>query len=155
MAVSVSFRTYLLEQLGQIRPVTTRPMFGGMTFFFEGRAFALVAEDTLYFKVDDTNRPDFEAAGMGPFLPFGDPDKPMQYYQLPEEVLEDTDELAVWMSKAIAVAARAKAKNRAKASPVKAASPAKATSPSKAASVAGKKTSSKPKSSAKPAAKRK
>lgn len=110
MAVSVSFRTYLLEQLGRIRPVTTRPMFGGLTFFVDGRAFALVAEETLYFKVDDSNRPDFVAAGMGPFLPFGDPAKPMQYYQLPEEVLEDTDQLAEWMAKAIAVAARAKSK---------------------------------------------
>ena len=114
MAVSVSFRTYLLEQLGQIRPVTTRPMFGGLTFFSEGRAFALVAEETLYFKVDDNNRPDFVAAGMGPFLPFGDPEKPMQYYQLPEEVLEDTDLLAEWMTKAIAVAARAKSKSKPK-----------------------------------------
>jgi DNA transformation protein len=114
MAVSVSFRTYLLEQLGQVRPVTTRPMFGGLTFFAEGRAFALVAEDTLYFKVDDSNRPDFEAAGMGPFLPFGDPAKPMQYYQLPEEVLEDPDLLRVWMAKAIAVASKAKAKPKAK-----------------------------------------
>jgi DNA transformation protein len=114
MAVSVSFRTYLLEQLGQIRPVTSRPMFGGLCFFSEGRAFALVAQDTLYFKVDDSNRPDFVAAGKGPFLPFGDPAKPMQYYELPEEVLEDTDELAVWMAKAIAVAARAKAKPKKK-----------------------------------------
>jgi DNA transformation protein len=115
MAVSASFRAYLLEQLGQIRPVTTRPMFGGMTFFADGRAFALVAQDTLYFKVDDSNRPDFEAAGMGPFLPWGDPDKPMQYYELPEEVLEDPDLLAPWMAKAIAVAERAKAKPKAKA----------------------------------------
>jgi len=114
MAVSVSFRTYLIEQLGQIRPVTTRPMFGGMTFFAEGRAFALVAEDTLYFKADDSNRPDFVAAGMGPFLPFGDPDKPMQYYQLPEEVLEDSDQLAVWMAKAIAVAMKVKPKAKSK-----------------------------------------
>ncbi|HJW44101.1 MAG TPA: TfoX/Sxy family protein [Geothrix sp.] len=122
MAVSVSFRTYLLEQLGRIRPVTTRPMFGGLTFFADGRAFALVAEEVLYFKVDDSNRPDFEAAGKGPFLPFGDPDKPMQYYELPEEVLEDTDLLAQWMAKAIAVAAKAKTKAKSKAkakSPVK------------------------------------
>jgi DNA transformation protein len=110
MAVSVSFRTYLLEQLGQIRPVTSRAMFGGLCFFAEGRAFALVAEETLYFKVDDSNRPDFVAAGKGPFLPFGDAAKPMQYYELPEDVLEDPDQLAVWMAKAIAVAARAKAK---------------------------------------------
>ncbi|WP_306589490.1 TfoX/Sxy family protein [Geothrix sp. 21YS21S-4] len=112
MAVSVSFRTYLLEQLGQVRPVTTRPMFGGLTFFVEGRAFALAAGDTLYFKVDDTNRPDFEAAGMGPFLPFGDPAKPMQYYELPAEVLEDPDQLAPWMAKAVAVAFRVKSKRK-------------------------------------------
>jgi DNA transformation protein len=110
MAVSVSFRTYLLEQLGQIRPVTSRPMFGGLCFFAEGRAFALVAQDTLYFKVDDSNRPDFVAADMGPFLPFGDPDKPMQYYELPAEVLEDPELLAPWMAKSIAVAMKAKPK---------------------------------------------
>ena len=114
MAVSVSFRTYLLEQLGQVRPITTRPMFGGLTFFAEGRAFALADDGVIYFKVDDSNRPDFVAAGMGPFLPFGDPDKPMQYYQLPEEVLEDLELLATWMAKAIAVAAKVKPKAKAK-----------------------------------------
>ncbi len=92
-------------------------MFGGLCFFAEGRAFALVAEEVLYFKTDDSNREDFLAAGKGPFLPFGNPDKPMQYYELPEEVLEDTDRLAQWMTKAIAVAARANAKSRVKTSP--------------------------------------
>ena len=114
MAVSVSFRTFVLEQLGQVRPVTLRPMFGGLCVFAEGRAFALASRDVLYFKVDDTNRPDFEAEGMGPFLPFGDPAKPMQYYELPAEVLEDPEALARWMAKAIAVAAKAKPKARAK-----------------------------------------
>lgn len=117
MAVSVSYRTYVLEQLGQVRPVTTRPMFGGLTFFAEGRAFALADDDALYFKVDDSNRPDFEAAGMGPFLPFGDPAKPMQYYELPAEVLEDPDQLAPWMAKAIAVAARVRPKAKRKPAP--------------------------------------
>ncbi|GLH66758.1 hypothetical protein GETHED_11220 [Geothrix edaphica] len=112
MAVSVSFRTYLLEQMGQIRPVTSRPMFGGLCFFADGRAFALADDGVLYFKVDDSNRPDFIAAGMGPFLPFGDPGKPMGYYELPEDVLEDPELLAIWMAKAIAVAARAKTKPR-------------------------------------------
>jgi DNA transformation protein and related proteins len=117
MAVSASFRAYLLEQLGAIRPVTSRPMFGGLAIFAEGRTFALVADEVLYFKVDDSNRPDFEAAGRGPFLPFGDPARPMQYYDLPEEVLEDSDLLAAWMAKAIAVAARAKPKAKRKARP--------------------------------------
>ncbi len=119
MAVSVSFRTYLLEQLGQIRPITTRPMFGGLTFFAEGRAFALADDGVIYFKVDDSNRPDFVVAGKGPFLPFGDPDKPMQYYELPEEVLEDPEALSQWMAKAIAVALKAKPKARSKAKSAK------------------------------------
>jgi DNA transformation protein len=114
MAVSVSFRTYLLEQLGQIRPITSRSMFGGLCFFAEGRAFALADDSVIYFKVDDSNRPDFLAAGMGHFLPFGDPDKPMQYYELPVEVLEDPEQLAPWMAKAIAVAAKAKPKAKPK-----------------------------------------
>lgn len=112
MPVSVSFRTYLLEQMGQIRPVDSRRMFGGLCFFADGRAFALATNDTLYFKTDGTNRPDFEVAGMGPFMPFGDPTRPMQYYELPVDVLEDPDQLEVWMSKAIAVAARAKTRTR-------------------------------------------
>jgi len=125
MAVSVSYRTYLLEQMGGIRPVTSRPMFGGLCVFAEGRAFALADDGVLYFKVDDSNRPDFLAAGMGPFLPFGDPDKPMGYYELPEEVLEDSEQLALWMDKAIAVAARAKlkAKPKPKSKPGPAAKP--------------------------------
>ena len=114
MGVSVSFRTYLLEQLGQLRPVTSRPMFGGLAIFAEGRTFALVADDVLYFKVDDGNRSDFLTAGMGPFLPFGDPERPMNYYELPPEILEDPDQLGVWMTKAIAVAMRAKAKTKTK-----------------------------------------
>ena len=107
MAVSTGFRTYVLDQLSRVAPVTTRPMFGGLTFFHQGRAFALIAEERLYFKVDATNRGDFEARGMGPFLPSGDPEKPMGYYELPEDILEDLDELKGWMERALLVAAKA------------------------------------------------
>lgn len=106
MAVSPSFRAFVKEQLTAVLAVTTRPMFGGLTFFHDGRAFALIAEDRLYFKVDATNRGDFEAAGMGPFLPFGDPAKPMAYFELPLEVLEDAETLEPWVRKAVLVAAR-------------------------------------------------
>jgi DNA transformation protein len=112
MAVTPSYRAFVLDQLGQVGPVTTRSMFGGVTFFIDGMAFALAAEDRLYFKVDDGNRGDFEAQEMGPFLPFGDPAKPMQYYELPEEVLEDPEQLAIWVRKALAVAGRAASKTR-------------------------------------------
>ena len=71
MTVTESFRLYVSEQLSRIRPVTTRPMFGGVGIYADGLFFALIDDDVLYFKVDDSNRPDFEEHGMGPFRPFG------------------------------------------------------------------------------------
>ena len=52
------------------------------------------------FKVDDTNRPDFEAAGTGPFIPFEDKPYPMSYWEVPADVLEDQNELCGWARKA-------------------------------------------------------
>ena len=97
----------MLEQLRYTGPVTARSMFGGAGLYCDGLFFALIDDDTLYFKVDDTNRADFEAAGMGPFRPYGD-ERAMQYYQVPVEVLEDPDRLRTWAEKALAVARRKK-----------------------------------------------
>lgn len=108
MAISASFKAYLLEQLNHIRPVTSRAMFGGLGIQAEGLFFALADDGVLYFKVDDSNRPDFEQAGMGPFRPFGD-ERAMGYFEVPAEVLEEEYALAVWMAKAVAVADRAAA----------------------------------------------
>jgi len=85
-------------------------MFGGVGIYSGDLFFALLADDTLYLKVDDSNRSDFEALGMGPFLPFGDERDKMQYYQVPAELLEDSEALRPWAEKSIAVAARKKSK---------------------------------------------
>src|SRR5258707_12683949 len=107
MAVSESYRGFVLEQLGRVMPVTAKSMFGGVGIYAQGLFFALIAEERLYFKVDDATRPDFEHFGMEPFRPFGE-DSAMGYYEVPADVLEDAAQLAPWMSKAIGVAARAK-----------------------------------------------
>ena len=83
-------------------------MFGGVGLYAGELFFALIARDTLYFKADDANRPDFVARGMGPFLPFGDEREVMQYYELPAELLEEPEALREWVEKAVAVARRAK-----------------------------------------------
>ena len=104
MPVTEGFRDFVLEQLRRVVPVTWRAMFGGVGIYSNGLFFALVDDDTLYFKVDDSNRPDFEKAGMGPFMPFGEGAEVMQYYEVPGDVLEDPDLLADWADKAITVA---------------------------------------------------
>lgn len=113
MTVSAGFRDFVLEQLGRVAPaVTGRAMFGGLGIYSAGRIFALVDDDVLYLKADAATRPDFEAAGMGPFRPFGPEGEVMQYWQLPEGVLEDAELLAPWAEKAVAVAARARRPRR-------------------------------------------
>jgi len=106
-AASDSYREFVLEQLGRVKPVTGKAMFGGVGIYAQGLFFALIAEDRLYFKVDDATRPDFEQLGMEPFRPFGE-DSAMGYYEVPADVLEDSVRLAVWMKKAIDVAAAAR-----------------------------------------------
>jgi TfoX/Sxy family transcriptional regulator of competence genes len=46
--------------------------------------------------------------GMDPFQPYGEGGEVMQYYRVPDELLEDVDALQPWAEKAITVARRAK-----------------------------------------------
>jgi DNA transformation protein len=108
MAFTPGYRDYVLEQLGRVAPVTSRAMFGGVGIYSGGLFFALIAADVLYLKVDDANRGDYVAAGMGPFNPFGDPAHVMHYYQLPPDLLEDPDALRPWVDKALAAARAAR-----------------------------------------------
>lgn len=112
--VSDDYRDFVLDQLRRATPaaVTWRAMFGGIGVYADGLFFALMAEDAVYFKVDDTNRAAFEARGMGPFLPYGDPDRPMQYYEVPADLLEDPGTLGEWVDGAVAVARSKRARRR-------------------------------------------
>jgi DNA transformation protein len=108
MAVSKNFVAYVLEQLTQVPNVTSRRMFGGVGLYADGLFFGLIAEDTLYFKVDDSNRTEYEQHGSKAFCPF--PDKSefsMSYFDLPAEVFEDAEELTRWARKSVHVAAAA------------------------------------------------
>lgn len=113
MAVSESFKTYVIEQLTRLRPdIRSRGMFGGVGIYAGERFFALIDDDVLYLKVDDVTRVDFEREGMGPFQPFGPGGEVMQYYELPAGLLDDPAELAPWVEAAIEVVARAKGRKR-------------------------------------------
>jgi DNA transformation protein and related proteins len=83
-------------------------MFGGVGIYAADLFFALLDDDTLYFKVDDATRPGFEDCGMTAFRPYGEEGEVMQYYEVPADVLEDPEALGAWVEAAIAVARRAK-----------------------------------------------
>lgn len=112
MPVTPEYREFVLEQLGRVAPaITSRSMFGGVGVYSGGLFFAVMDDDTLYLKADDTNRPDFLAAGMGPFQPFEGATS-MNYYELPADVLEDAERLRAWVDRAVDVARRGRKKKK-------------------------------------------
>jgi len=101
MAVSVSFRDYVVDQLAELGFVTVKKMFGGAGVYYDGLIFGLLADDVLYFKVDDSNKSDYVRAGMEPFQPFDDKPMVMPYYEVPVDILENRELLAEWAMKAL------------------------------------------------------
>ena len=101
MSVSDEYLVFVQDQLRGLGEITVKRMFGGAGLYLDGVFFAIVADDVLYFKVDDSNRADYEAEGMGPFRPL------MSYYEVPADVLEDPEVLRTWVGKAVEVAGRA------------------------------------------------
>jgi len=104
MSVSADYLTYVADQLASFARVRSRRMFGAIGLYADDIFFALIDNDTLYFKVDDSNRPDYAARGCEPFRPFADETTSLSYFTVPPEVIEDSDELKLWARKAHAAA---------------------------------------------------
>jgi DNA transformation protein len=108
MTVSADYLQYVLDQLAQLGEVATKRMFGGVGLYCGESFFGLIAEDTLYLRVDAENRADYAARGAAPFRPYPDrPEVSMSYFEAPAEVLEDTRQLAQWARRSVDAAQRA------------------------------------------------
>jgi len=109
MAVAESFLTFVLEQLAGVRGISSRRMFGGVGIYSDEWFFAVIDNDTLFFKVDDATVGAYKKRRMRPFQPMSDLPPMMGYYQVPVPILEDADALTAWAAEAIDVAKRRKA----------------------------------------------
>src|SRR6187549_134066 len=110
MAVRPQILSYLLEQLGGLSDLRSRRMFSGVGLYSGDLFFALIHDDTLYFKTDGSNSAAYIAREMPRFMPF--PERPkavMSYYQVPADVIEDPETLVEWARKSVAVALTAHA----------------------------------------------
>ena len=81
-------------------------MFGGYGIFYEGSMFAVISEDTLYFKVNKSNRAMYEKAQSKPF-PHG-----ISYWEVPAEVIEENSKLLDWANLSIGIALSVPKKKR-------------------------------------------
>lgn len=113
MPVTDGFRDFTIEQLARVAPaIRSRRMFGGIGIYSADRFFALIDDDILYLKADAVTRPEFEAARMPPFQPFGEGGETMSYYAVPADVLEDADALTPWVERALDAAGRKRTRKR-------------------------------------------
>lgn len=108
MPVSDEFIGYMLDQFSQWCRVTARRMFGGAGLYCEGTMFGLIADDVPYLKVDDSNREQYLEAGSSPFKPYPDRPTTMSYFEIPPEILDDTEELVKWAEQSLAIQKRKK-----------------------------------------------
>lgn len=111
MPVSPNYLEFILDQLHGLGALRSRRMFGGIGLYCDDLFFGLIDDDCVYFKVDDSNRADYVARGCEQFRPLADDPNAvsMNYYRLPEDVLEDAEALRPWAQKSLRVAATASA----------------------------------------------
>jgi len=107
LKVTDAFKSFVLGQLDALGDVVPRAMFGGVGLYRRGVFFGIIARDTLYLKVGDANRREYEKAGMPAFRPYADRPGSMSYYAVPVSILENADDLADWARRSLAVAQRA------------------------------------------------
>jgi DNA transformation protein and related proteins len=142
-------RDFLIDLFADFGPVTIRRMFSGFGISADSTNFALALRGGLYLRADEQTIPRFEAEGSKPFS-YQTRAKTVtvaSYWQLPERLYDDPEELTDWARASLAAAQRAALRKRPKTK--KAAKKAVAkkvvrkATPKKAAKKTSKKTSKK------------
>jgi DNA transformation protein len=94
-----SFKDFVLDQLDGFRDVTCRAMFGGYGLYRGKVFFGIIHKGRLYFKTDEASRETYRQRGMKPFRPSAKQTL-KTYYEVPVEIVEDTDQLIAWAGQA-------------------------------------------------------
>jgi DNA transformation protein len=97
----------LTDRLRALGPISVTRFFGGAGLVKNGVQFAFMIKGILYLRVDARSRPEFEALGATPFsyATRAKTVKVASYYELPDEIMEDSETLVQWVTKAYHAAA--------------------------------------------------
>ncbi len=103
------FINYILDLLKFAGSARARKMFGGYGIYLQEIMIALVEDNILYLKADDSSRHHFEELGLPRFtyLKQGKPVR-LSFYQAPDEVLDNSEEMKKWAQRAHKAALRSR-----------------------------------------------
>jgi DNA transformation protein len=105
------FVSHCLELLAPLGTARARRMFGGHGLYIDDVFVALIADERLYMKADDSSQPAFERAGSRPFA-YSRRDcgaVALGYWSAPEDALDSPAAMAPWARLSLAAALKAKA----------------------------------------------
>ena len=93
----------LFQAFGKI---AVRRMFGGAGLFADGLMIGIVMDDQIYLKTDDQSRAAFIAEKCKPFTygAKGGKRVSLNYFAIPDRLLDDPEEFAAWARTAERVA---------------------------------------------------
>jgi DNA transformation protein len=94
-----SFKDFVLDQMSDLPGVVCRAMFGGYGLYRGEVFFGILHKGRLYFKTDTATAGAYRERGMKPFRPNATQTL-KTYYEVPVEVIEDQEALAVWADRA-------------------------------------------------------
>jgi DNA transformation protein len=116
MSVSKDFEAFAIDLFAGLGPIRIKRMFGGAMAYAGEYGFALLDDEAIWIKVDDTSDAAFVEAGAPRFTyPMKDGKRmEMAYRRLPETAMDDPDEALSWARLGIEAALRAAAKKAAK-----------------------------------------
>jgi len=112
MVASETYADFLREQLAPLGRLSLRRMFGKTGVFCDGVMFAMVTDNTMYFRVDDHNREIFKEAESSPPLNYAKQGATidLSFWRVPERLFDEPEELVAWARAALAAAQRIAAK---------------------------------------------
>lgn len=90
-----SFLNFVCDQMSDVKNIRSRKMFGGWGIYSGEKFFAIVSDNTLFFKTNKETSQKYIDFGMGPFAPSKDQIL-KNYYEVPADILENREELLIW-----------------------------------------------------------
>ncbi|MEZ5801429.1 MAG: TfoX/Sxy family protein [Nitratireductor sp.] len=109
MALTKEFASHLEDLFSVLPGSSVKRMFGGAGVFRDGLMYALSLDDgRIALKADAETQPQFRAENMEEWsYPYKGGKKSMGYWYMPERLLDEPDELALWARAAFEAAIRA------------------------------------------------
>ena len=102
MAVSESFKVFMMDQLSGVEELIIKKMFGGCGLYGNGFFFGILDDDRVYFKTNEVTRKKYQKMKMKAFQ-VSEKQILKNYFEVPTDVIEDSEKMKAWALEAILV----------------------------------------------------